>query len=103
MVFFMGQGVRCIPLHFYLSLIFFCSIHHKYLGKNRVAHGFPFLVFLFDLFEVLAKSKFYLFNPLTVIVWCGYHFCSGILVVRGILNISCHYCMCPYIFNHGLY
>jgi hypothetical protein len=48
----------------------------------------------FDLLEVLAKSKFYLFNSLTVMVWGVYHFCSGILVVRGLLNFSCHYCMC---------
>jgi hypothetical protein len=47
-VFFMGQGVRCISSYFYLSLIFFSgSLHPKYLGKNRVAHCFSFLVFLF--------------------------------------------------------
>jgi hypothetical protein len=55
----------------------------------------------FDLFEVLAKSKFYLFNSPNVMVWGVYHFCSGILVVRGLLNVSCHYCMCPTIFNYG--
>jgi hypothetical protein len=49
----------------------------------------------FDLFEVLAKSKFYLSNSLTVMVWGVYHFCSGMLVVRGLLNFYCHYCMCP--------
>jgi hypothetical protein len=32
---------------FYLSFIFFSgSLHHKYLGKNWVAHCFTFLVFL---------------------------------------------------------
>jgi hypothetical protein len=64
---------------------------------------FPIFSLSFDLFEVLAKSKFYLFNPLTVMVWGGYHFCSGILVVRGLLDFSCHSCMRPYIFNYGLY
>jgi hypothetical protein len=51
---------------------------------------FPIFSLSFDLFEVLAKSNFYLFNPLTVMVWGGYHFCSGILVVRGLLNFSLH-------------
>jgi hypothetical protein len=42
-----GRWVRCISSKFYLSLIFFsCSLHHKYLGKNWVAHYFTFLVFL---------------------------------------------------------
>jgi hypothetical protein len=49
----------------------------------------------FDLFEVLDKSKFYLFISLTVMVWGVYHFCSGILVVRGLLIFFCYYCMCP--------
>jgi hypothetical protein len=44
---FHGARVRCISSHFYLSLIFFSgSLHHKYLGKNRVAHCFPFLGWL---------------------------------------------------------
>jgi hypothetical protein len=34
----------------------------------------------------LAKSKFYLFNSLTLMVWGVYHFCSGVLVVRGLLD-----------------
>ena len=55
----------------------------------------------FDLFAVLAKSKFYLFNPHTVIFWGGYHFYSGALVVRGLLYFSYNYCMCPHIFNHA--
>jgi hypothetical protein len=84
-------GVRCISSKFYLSLIFFSgSLHHEYLGKNWVAHCFTFLVFLLI---YLTKSKFYLLNSLTMMVWCVYHFCSGILVVRGLLNFSCHYCI----------
>jgi hypothetical protein len=51
---------------------------------------FPIFSLSFDLFEVLAKSNFYLFNPLTVMVWGSYHFCSGILVVRGLLIFSLH-------------
>jgi hypothetical protein len=39
--------VRYTTLYFYLIIIFFSgSLHHKYLGKNLVAHGFPFLAFL---------------------------------------------------------
>jgi hypothetical protein len=46
LIFFMRQGVGCIPLYFYLSFVFFPkSTHHKYLGKNRVAHCFPLLDF----------------------------------------------------------
>jgi hypothetical protein len=63
MIFLMGQGVGCIPLYFHLS-------------------------FIFPLFEVLAKSKFYLFNPLTVIFWGGYYFYSGTIVVKGLLHFS---------------
>jgi hypothetical protein len=60
--------VRCITSYFYLSFIFFSGgLHNKYLGKNWFAHYFTFLVLLI-FFEVLAKSKFYLFNPLTVMV-----------------------------------
>jgi hypothetical protein len=48
MIFLMGQGVGCIPLYFHLSFIFFpYSTHHKYLEKNKFAHSFPLLVFLF--------------------------------------------------------
>jgi hypothetical protein len=44
---FHGVGVRCITSYFYLSFIFFSSgLHHKYLGKNGVAHCFTFLVLL---------------------------------------------------------
>jgi hypothetical protein len=47
MVFFMGEGVRCITSYFYLSFIFFSGgLQHKYLGKNWFAHYFTFLVFL---------------------------------------------------------
>ena len=95
-----GAGVECIPLYFNLSFIFFPYItRHKYLGKNRVAHCFPLLVF-FDLFEVLAKPLFYLFNPLTVIFWGGYYFYSGTKVVKGLLNFPHHCCISPIIFNH---
>jgi hypothetical protein len=33
--------------------------------------------------------------------WGVYHFCSGVLVVRSLLNFSCHFCICPYLLNHG--
>jgi hypothetical protein len=57
--FFMGQGVRYIPLHFYLSLIFFsCSMHHKYSGKNRVALCFSLLVFLLIYFKYWQNPSF---------------------------------------------
>jgi hypothetical protein len=46
---------------------------------------FPTFSLSFDLCEVLAKSKLYLFNPLTVIFWSGYYFYSGTIVVKGLL------------------
>jgi hypothetical protein len=59
MVFFMGHGVRCIPSHFYLSILFFsCSMHHKYLGKNTVALCFPLLVFLLIYFKYWKNLSF---------------------------------------------
>jgi hypothetical protein len=63
---------------------------------------FPTLVFLL-FFKVLSKYYFYLFNLFTVILWGGYHFYSGTLVVNGLLNFSYYYCICPHIFHHYLY
>jgi hypothetical protein len=39
-----GEVYYIIFLSYYY--IFSGSLHHKYLGKNLVAHGFPFLAFL---------------------------------------------------------
>jgi hypothetical protein len=47
MIFLMGQGWGVFHCIFTLVLYFFpYSSHHKYLGKNRVTHRFPLLVFL---------------------------------------------------------
>jgi hypothetical protein len=54
-----------------------------------------------DLFKAWANFKFYLFSSLILMGWCVYHFCSGVLVVRSLLNFSCHFCNGSYIFNHG--
>jgi hypothetical protein len=59
MIFLMGQGVGCIPEYFHLSFIFFpYSTHHKYLGKNMVAHCFLLLVFLFIFLKYLQNPSF---------------------------------------------
>jgi hypothetical protein len=82
-------------LHHIFTLVSYFSLV-AYIISNWVKIGLltisPFSL-SFDLFEVLAKSMFYLFKLLTVMVWGFYHFCSGILVVRDLLNFSCHYCI----------
>jgi hypothetical protein len=45
-------------------VVYIISIWVK-IGLLIVSH----FILSFDLFEVLAKSKFYLFNPLIVMVW----------------------------------
>jgi hypothetical protein len=58
-IFLMGQGMGCILLYNYLSFIFFPhSIHHNYLGKNRVAYYFPLLVFLFNFLKYWKFPSF---------------------------------------------
>jgi hypothetical protein len=97
-----GAGVECIPVYNYLSFIFFpYSTHHKHLGKNRVAYCFPLLVF-FNFLKYWQNPSFIFFNPLILIFWGGYCFCSGTIVIKGLLNFSYHYCICPIIFNHYL-
>jgi hypothetical protein len=78
MVFIMGQGVRCISLHFYLSLIFFsCSLHHKNLGKNRVAHCFSFLVFLLIYLKYWQNPSFICLTHL--LLWFGVVFIFAVV------------------------
>jgi hypothetical protein len=42
----------------------------------------------YDLIGIWLNIKFYLFNPLKIMGSGGYHFCSGVLVVRSLLNFS---------------
>jgi hypothetical protein len=42
----------------------------------------------YDLIEIWVNIKFYLFNPLKMMDWGIYHFCSGVLVVTSPLNFS---------------
>jgi hypothetical protein len=39
----------------------------------------------YDLIGIWLNTKFYLFNPLKMMGWGIYHFCSGVLVVRSLL------------------
>jgi hypothetical protein len=51
----------------------------------------------YDLIETWAKIKFELFNPLIMMGWGIYYFCSGVLAVRSLLNFSYHFWNGPYI------
>jgi hypothetical protein len=42
----------------------------------------------YDLIGMLLNTKFYLFIPFKMMGWGVYHFCSGVLVVRSLLNFS---------------
>jgi hypothetical protein len=42
----------------------------------------------YDLIGIWLNIKFYLFNPLKMMGWGIYHFCSGVLVVTSPLNFS---------------
>jgi hypothetical protein len=44
-----------------------------------------------DLIRTWAKIKFELFNPLIMMGWGIYYFCSGVLVVRSLLNFSYYF------------
>jgi hypothetical protein len=41
---------------------------------------------VYDLIEIWPNIKFYLFNLLKMMGWGIYHFWSGVLVVRSLLN-----------------
>jgi hypothetical protein len=40
----------------------------------------------YDLIRTWAKIKFELFNPLIIMGWGIYYFCSGVLAVRNLLK-----------------
>jgi hypothetical protein len=55
----------------------------------------------YDLIRTWAKIKFELFNPLIMMGWGVYYFCSDVLVVRSLLKFSYHFLNGAYIFNYG--
>jgi hypothetical protein len=88
--------------HIFILILYFSLMVYIISNLEKLVCSLLHLFSLsFNLFGVWAKSKFNLFNLLNVMMWGVYHFCSGVLVVEGLLNFSCHFCICPYIFNHG--
>jgi hypothetical protein len=47
----------------------------------------------YDLMRTLSKTIFELFSSLIVRGWGVYYFCSGVLVVRSLLNFYYHFDM----------
>jgi hypothetical protein len=54
----------------------------------------------YDLIEIWLNIKFYLFNPLKMMGWSIYHFCSGVVVVTSLLNFSYQFRNCSHISNN---
>jgi hypothetical protein len=71
------------------------------LGKNSFAYPLHNFRLSYDLIRTWAKTIFELFSSLIVRGWGVYYFCSGVLVVKSLLNFSYLSSKGSYIFNHG--